>query len=163
LANEGSAVGSGIARAGRSRLTSTAALMMLERYEQLGATPNGQAYCDLAVEAADLYLTQDPDTAIALHPLALADAIAFLLKTYELDGDPKYLDRAAYFGDWAADLFFDETSAPPKVTSQHDFYEALSGGDDLMLAMHDLGQTIPEPASVMLLGVGGILLMSRRR
>ena len=146
-----------------SPMTSTAALMMLERYEQLGATPNGLAYFDLAIEAADLYLTQDPDTAIALHPIALADAIQLMLKAYELDGDPHYLDRAAYFGDWAAGLFFDETSALPKVTSQHDFYEALSGGDDLMLAMHELGQTIPEPGSCVLFLLGGGLLATRRR
>jgi hypothetical protein len=146
-------------------LTSSVALEMLVRYEQLDALgdPNASGYYDLAITAADVYLLEAPDTSLALHPSALAQAINLMLKAYALDGNQVYLDRAAYFGDWAAALFYDHTSALPKVTSQHDFYEALSGGDGLGLAMYDLGQAIPEPGALILCGVGGLAVLLRRR
>ena len=145
--------------------TSSIALSMAERHAHLAAVgdPNAAGYYDLVMTAADLYLDEDPDTTLALHPSALASAIQLMLKAYELDGDAKYLDRAAYFGDWAADLFFDETSDLPKVTSQHDFYEALTGGDGLALAMYDLSVAVPEPATVVVLALGATAALRRRR
>ena len=146
-----------------SPMTSSAALLMFERYEQLGDTQYGSDYFELAMDAADLYVAEAIDDGIALHPLALAEAIQLMLKAYELDGGEEYLSRAQFFGDTAYSLFYDDSSALPKVTSQHDFYEALTGGDDLSMALYDLGQTIPEPKSMLLLGLGITVTIARRR
>jgi len=55
-----------------------------------------------------------------------------------------YLDRAAYFGNWAGELFFDDASGLPKVTSDHDFYEVGSGGGELALALADLENAVED-------------------
>jgi hypothetical protein len=49
-----------------------------------------------------------------------------------LTGDRKYLERANYFGQLGIDLFLDEDSSLPKATNQHNNYETITGGPELM-------------------------------
>lgn len=125
--------------------TSGAAMMMLTRAGQLGDTDAGRAYRDLALRAAAFYLDTEPDRSQTLHPSAFAAVIEFMLAAHRHSGDRRYLDRAAYFADQAVELFFDETSALPKVTSRHDFYEALSGGPGLARALYHLDRVLAQP------------------
>ncbi len=121
-----------------SPMTSSIALLAFERSDQLGDTEAGRHYRQLALQAAELYLGQMPDRNPALHPIALADAIECLLQAFRHNHDPRFLEKAIAFGHEAAALFFDATSALPKVTSRHDFYEAITGGDNLALALYHL-------------------------
>lgn len=120
--------------------TSGVAMMMLSRAEQLGDTEQATAYRKLAMRAAAFYLDTEPDRSTVLHPSAFAGVIEFMLAAHRHSDAPRYLKRAAFFAEHAADLFFDDTSALPKVTSRHDFYEARSGGPALALAMYRLAQ-----------------------
>jgi hypothetical protein len=165
------------------------ALFCLERYHQLDSSdPNKQAYLNLALAAADGYLTSNPLDAVGdtenteddddnnvpdytdgtiyhLYPGALADAIDLMLEAFALTGDQTYLDRAEYFGDEAITLFFDGDSALPKASQRSDHYESVTGGADLMLSLVALDQTIhmPEPASMSLMALGGLALLRRRK
>ena len=58
-----------------------------------------------------------------------------MLNAYELTGEKQYLERADYYAQRALQLFFDHSSPLPKATSKHDHYEAVTGGDTLMMAL----------------------------
>ncbi len=127
------------------------ALFCMQRYEQTG----NPGYWALIEDAAERYMTSDPDTSLQLYPGAVSDAIDLLLEVYEETGDTRYLDRADYFGQQAAALFFDPDSPLPMATDDHSHYESITGGPDLMLSLANLHEAIPEPASMVL--VGGVL------
>lgn len=112
--------------------TAAVALQFAERAEQVDNADMHR----LVLEAADSYLTEEPDTQYNLHPQALADVIELLLTAYRWTDDPRYLDRAQAMAGEAVALFLDDTSPLPKVLlREYDHYETLSGGDALMLAM----------------------------
>lgn len=150
------------------------ALFCIERFNQTGKTE----YLTLALDAADGYLTSNPLEAIGdtrnadeqqvtdgsiyhLYPGALADAIDLMLEAYLLTDDSTYLQRADFLGEQASNLFFDGASALPTASQRHDHYESITGGPDLMLSMQRLGEAIPEPVSIMLLGSAALMLMRR--
>ncbi len=148
--------------------TSSIALLMLERAGQLDGVnqANADAYRDLALEAAGIYRTADPNQAtVVLKPGVLASAIELMLAAFNETDDLSFLDQAEFFGDEAAAMFFDDTSVLPKVTQQHDFYEAITGGDNLALALYRLDQqlaAIPEPTMLLLMGIGAMAIACGR-
>lgn len=105
---------------------------------------NDAGYRALFIAAANLYLTTEPDGASgsAIQPASLASAIDLMLNAWLLTKNPAYLDRAKHFGMLASSLFLDEASPLPKVTSRHDWYESITGGDDLMLSFYRLGKSL---------------------
>ena len=128
---------------GRHATTSSQAMNMFERADQLGDTPEAEKYRELAFAAAKLYITKaDPDQLTTVQPRPFADMIEFMLVAHERTGERKYLEHAVYFADKAIELFFDDKSALPKVTSRHDFYEAQSGGPNLALALYNLATAL---------------------
>ncbi len=126
--------------------TSGVAMMMLDRAQQLGQTEHARAYRELAMTAAAFYLDTEPDRSKVLLPSGLAGVIEFMLAAHRHSGDQRYLDRAVVFAEQAVAMFFDDASALPKVTSRHAFYEALSGGPRLALALYHLDRALaPRP------------------
>jgi hypothetical protein len=107
--------------------------------------PNlSERYRNLALVAADQYLSSTPDTSKLLKPDVFASVIRLMLNSYKLTGDRKYLDRANFFGQLGIDLFLDEDSPLPKVTNKHNHYETITGGPEFMnellnlyMEMHD--------------------------
>lgn len=151
------------------------ALYCIQRYQQTGKAE----YLNLALAAADGYLDSDPNDAIGdtrnsdeqgvtdgsiyhLYPGALADAIDLMVEAYALTDDSVYLQRADWFGEQASNLFFDGASALPTASQRHDHYEAITGGPDLMLSLQRLGEVVPEPTSMLVLGAGAVMLAGRR-
>jgi len=124
---------------GRTRLWATGygqatdaqvANMCLMRYEQRPL----EGYKTLALQAADRYLDSAPDTTIPLYPGALADAMELLINCYQMEGDEKYLARAAYFAEEGLRIFFGDSSLP-RASAQHGHYEAITRGDTLAMAL----------------------------
>ncbi|MHC4867135.1 MAG: hypothetical protein ACYTEX_23900, partial [Planctomycetota bacterium] len=99
------------------------------------------------VDSASRYLTSNPDLGITLYPGAIANAILHMLAAYELTDQQKYIERADYFGRQAVEIFMDENSPLPKASSEHDHYEAITGGDDLMMALLRLWVTKERPGA----------------
>ncbi len=126
--------------------TSRVALEMLERSEQLGNTKHGEQYRQLGIKAANQYLFAQPNPDQVLHPQTLAAAINLMVKAHEISGQEIYLNRAADFANLARSQFYDQTSALPKVTTKHDFYEAITGGDNLSLALYQLARLRSNPS-----------------
>ncbi len=127
--------------------TASYGVLMAQRYRQL--SPYAQyvslaaGYRGYVLQAADLYLESEPAPGQTVVPIALAEAIQLMLRAHEITGDAVYLKRADYFGRRASALFLTGGSPLPKVTSAHDHYETITGGDDLMLAMFDLAKALP--------------------
>lgn len=133
------------------------AMILIDRHDQLaGGNPNQQqtadAYAALIVKVADAYLDSDPDGTNGSAPdgnyfdepiwgQELADVIWLNLFAHEQTGERKYLDRAVYFGDLANDVFFGKF-ALPRASGLRGHYEAVTGGDDLALALFDLDRAL---------------------
>ena len=103
------------------------------RPNQLEAGPSVNMEVDrLQAQAMGMSLTE------------IYDAIRLMLAAHELTGNVAYLHRADHFGRLAMDLFLDDASPLPKLTSHDDFYEIESvtdpSTDDWMLAALELEQ-----------------------
>ena len=115
-------------------ITSAVANVVMERY----LANKDERFLQLAKAAADRYLETDPPEQ-KLTPMALAAAIDLLVAVARETGESKYLTRANAFGELAEKMFLTD-SALPKATSSNDYYEAITGGDDLMLSLWHLSR-----------------------
>lgn len=89
-------------------------------------------YKKLMLSAAEKYLLSKPDTSQLIKPDVFASAIELMLNSYELTDDPRFLNRAIYFGQLGIKLFVDDESPLPKATNQHKHYETITGGPGFM-------------------------------
>ena len=124
-------------RYGKASPEAHSALRTYLRYQQTG----DKRFLIPVLETAKLYLGTDPNcNEYPLWPGTLASVIDLMLVAHEETGQAHYLEEANRFGQRAVALFLDDTSPLPKVLSrQFSHYEAISGGPDLMLALHRLG------------------------
>ena len=85
-------------------------------------------YRKLTLNAANKYLSSDPDTSELLKPNEFSNVIGLMLNCHNLTGKENYLERAVHFAKMGVKLFFDDDSPLPKATNQHDHYESITGG-----------------------------------
>lgn len=111
--------------------------LCVARWRQLEAAYPALAsgYRQLALAAADQYLTATPPADALLKPAAFAEAIELLLSAHERTGDAKYLERADTFGRLGVTLFLDDGLPLPKASNRHAHYEAITGGPAFMRAL----------------------------
>ena len=64
-------------------------------------------------------------------------SIELMLNAHELTGDRAYLQRAEHFARWSIQTYLGDSSLP-RASHRHDHYEAVTGGDALMMALLDL-------------------------
>lgn len=119
-----------------SPLTSEIAVLMLERF----AANGDQRMLTLARQAADRYMQIEPPTE-KTAPFAVSSAIDLMMQIYHVTGESKYLQRAEYFGQLAESMFLVD-SPLPKATTLNNHYEAITGGDDLMLTLWQLSELL---------------------
>jgi hypothetical protein len=130
--SKGSWIGTQVWATGYGKYTDAqVAMMCYQRYRQT----DNEGFKKLTVDSASRYLTSSPDLAVTLYPGSMADAILHMLAAYELTGQKQYIERADYFARRAVEIFMDENWPLPKASSEHDHYEAITGGDDLMMAL----------------------------
>jgi len=110
------------------------ALLCHLRWQQIG----DDDYRNLILAAAARYLESEPDPGVTLYPESMAHAILLMLRAYDMSDDVRYLQRAEHFADGALGIFFADGSCLPKASSQHDHYEAITGGDNLTAALLQL-------------------------
>ena len=123
-----------------------------ERFKQTDL----RKYHDLVITTARRYLASDPDVSgvgspgflqsiielIAgaddpVYPRMMAQVIELMLNAHELSGDRAYLQRAEHFARWSIQTYLGDSSLP-RASHRHDHYEAVTGGDALMMALLDL-------------------------
>lgn len=119
--------------------TADIALLMARRFEQTGDT----RFRQLALAAADVYLgALPPRDGSVLQPRLHAALIELMIKAWQFTEQPKYLDHGVAIGHDAEEIYLPDDSPLPKVTSHHDWYETITGGDDLMLMFYRLSQAL---------------------
>jgi hypothetical protein len=139
-------------------------------------------YREMTLEAADLYLTSDPNVADRPWPVELGIVASLELAAFELTGDQDYFERAKHFTDLGYSFYWDEDSPLPKADPLVDHYENITRADTLVYAMLQIKEIedamnlggdisdidrvadVPEPSTLALLlaGVFGSLLLRKR-
>jgi hypothetical protein len=115
------------------------------RYRQLADGPDKKGYRKLILDCANRYLKTAPDLKGTIFPGSMGNVILHMVAAYEITNDKKYLDRADVFAAIAIDNFLTEDSALPRASSQHNHYEAITGGDTMMMALLKLWQVRNKP------------------
>ncbi|MHC4639125.1 MAG: hypothetical protein ACYTBV_16735, partial [Planctomycetota bacterium] len=103
----------------------------MERYRQVKLN----AYRTVILDTAKAYLSSGLDMTYAVSPGAFGNVIWLMLDAYELTNDRQYLDRADYFGQQAIGLLLGDGSPLPKANTKYDHYEAVTGGNSLMMSL----------------------------
>ena len=80
-------------------------------------------YHQAVLDAAELYMSINPEVQWAVWGANMSDAMALMFAAQDLTKNAAYLHRADHFGRLCVDLFLDEKSPLPKITSHDDFYE----------------------------------------
>ncbi len=124
-------------------------------YERFRQTSK-RGYHDLVVETAIRYLNEEPTVSGVgvpnvftralewvigaeepVYPRMMGQVIKLMLNAYTLTGDKRYLNRADHFARWSIETFVGDASLP-RASHRHDHYEAVTGGDALMMAILEL-------------------------
>ena len=101
------------------------------RYRQTG----NESYKKLIIKTAKRYFQSQPDISFPIYPETLGNVVWIFLNAYELTSEDNYLKAADNFAKIAIDMFTDDTSPLPKASNQHDHYEAITGGDLMMMSL----------------------------
>ncbi len=129
------------------------AVMLHERMKRNDSPDLQKRYRQAVLDTAEIYLSINPEVQWSVWGVNVANAIRLMLAAHELTGNLAYLHRADHFADLAVDLFLDDASPLPKLTSQDDYYEIESvtdpSGDVWMLValeVHERLAKLDEPS-----------------
>jgi hypothetical protein len=122
------------------------AVLLHERMKRNDLPALQKRYRRAVLDTAEIYMSINPEVQWAVWGVNMANAMKLMLAAHELTGNAAYLHRAEHFAGLAVDLFLDEDSPLPKLTSQDDYYEMESvtdpSGDVWMLVALDLQERL---------------------
>jgi hypothetical protein len=135
------------------------AVLLHERMKRNPSPELQGRYRQAVLDTAEVYMSINPEVQWAVWGVNVGHAMQLMLAAHELTGNAAYLHRADHFGRLAVDLFVDDVSPLPKLTSQDDYYEIESvsdpSGDVWMLVALDVQERLAKlegqaarPASV---------------
>jgi len=110
--------------------TAVVAMMCVTRYEQT----HQPAYRDLAIAAADAYLTSVPEAEADVWPGTFAQVITTELAAFRWTQREVYLERARALADEAVKIFWQDNPLP-RASTKTDHYESITGAPSLALAL----------------------------
>jgi len=99
------------------------ALLLYGRARRTDSQVVREQYRQAVLDTAEIYMSINPEVQWAVWGANMSDAIALMFAAYDLTGNAAYLHRAEHFGRLCVDMFLDESSPLPKITSHDDFYE----------------------------------------
>ncbi|MBC8871627.1 MAG: hypothetical protein H8E44_19550 [Planctomycetes bacterium] len=122
------------------------ALLLHDRTKRNDSEALRKRYYRAVLDTAEVYMSINPEVQWSVWGANMSDAIELMFTAYDLTGNVAYLHRAEQFGRLAVDLFLDDVSPLPKITSHDDFYEIerVTGDstDAWMLAVLDLRERL---------------------
>lgn len=122
------------------------AVLLHERMKRNTSSELQKVYQRAVLDTAELYMSINPEVQWSVWGVNLGNAMQLMLSAHELTGNPAYLHRADHFGRLAIDLFLDDRSPLPRLTSQDDYYEIESvtdpSGDVWMLVGLELEERL---------------------
>ncbi len=107
------------------------AILCLIRFRQT----DDPRYRELALKSARRFLEREPAWQKVIHPSTIGSYIWLLLGAHELTQDEKYLRRADTLAAKGVELFLGDDLPIPRATVKYSHYEAVTGADDLMMAL----------------------------
>jgi len=118
-------------------------------YERARRNPSEalrKRYHRAVLDTAEVYMSINPEVQWSVWGVNMSNAIQVMFAAHDLTGNAAYLHRADHLGRLAVDLFLDEASPLPKITSHDDFYEIESvthpSSDVWMLTVLELTQRL---------------------
>ncbi len=114
------------------------------RYQQT----KDERYKRLILACASRYLSGPPRRQSGLHPMTLGHVIKLMLVAEDLTGDKAFLRQAHRYARMAVRLFLRDQPLP-RATSKYPHYEAVSGGDTLMMAFLELWLRQHDPSHTL--------------
>lgn len=122
------------------------AVMLHERMKRNDSPALQKRYRRAVLDTAEIYMSINPEVQWSVWGVNIANAMQLMLSAHDLTGNAAYLHRADDFGRLATQLFLDDASPLPKLTSQDDYYEieCVTGpsGDVWMLVALDVQQRL---------------------
>ncbi len=113
--------------------TAREAMICYERYRQT----KSESLAGLIVQAAENYLSEEPDKDITLYPGVYGEVVSLLVAAYRMTAENRYLKRADVLADEAVRIFWSDGPLP-RASSRHTHYEAITRADTLALALLEL-------------------------
>ncbi len=99
------------------------ALLLYGRARRSDSPAVRERYHQAVLNTAEMYMSINPEVQWAVWGANMSDAIGLMFVAHDLTGNAAYLHRAEHFGRLCVDMFLDESSPLPKITSHDDFYE----------------------------------------
>jgi len=99
------------------------ALLLYGRAKRTDSHAVRERYHQAVLDTAEVYMSINPEVQWAVWGANMSDAVALMFAAYDLTGNAAYLHRAEHFSRLCLDMFLDESSPLPKITSHDDFYE----------------------------------------
>ncbi len=99
------------------------ALLLYERAKRTDSQALRKRYNQAVLDTAEVYMSINPEVQWAVWGANMSDAIGLMFAAYDLTENAAYLHRAEHFARLCVDLYLDDSSPLPKITSHDDFYE----------------------------------------
>jgi len=106
------------------------AVLLYERARRSDSEAVRKRYHQAVLDTAEVYMSINPEVQWSVWGANMAYAIQLMLAAHDLTDNAAYLHRANHLGRLAVDIFLDEASPLPKMTSQDDFYEIECAAGD---------------------------------
>lgn len=129
--------------------TAMEAMICHERHQQVLSEEYASRMRDLVVEAARIYLKEDPPTGQTLYPGVFGEVTSLLLAAYRLTKDDEFLRRAEVVADTAVRTFYSKAKIP-RASTRHTHYEAITRSDTLALALLEMWSQRAQPERPLL-------------
>ncbi len=117
------------------KTTSMLGILFYRRCTQLDDGATRDKYRQMALHAADKYLSSDPDIDTRPWPVEVGMAAFLQLAAHEMTGTKTYLDRAKHFADLGISTYWPDDSPLPKADPACDHYENVTRADTLAYAL----------------------------
>ena len=128
------------------KTTAMLGVLFYTRYTQLGAGGQKDKYKEMVLQAADKYMSTDPNMEDRPWPVEIGIATFLQLAVYELTGKQDRLDRAKHFADLGISTYWSGNSPLPKADPECNQYENITRADTLayaLLKIHVLEKSLP--------------------
>ncbi|WP_417387047.1 hypothetical protein [Gimesia sp.] len=117
------------------KTTGMLGVLFYSRYSQLPEGAVKERYREMILQAADRYLSSDPDMAERPWPVEIGIAVYLQLAAYEMTGKEQYLNRARHFARLGIKHYWSDSSPLPKADPGCNHYENVTRADTLALSL----------------------------
>jgi hypothetical protein len=117
------------------KTTAMLGVLFYSRQQQLRDGKHKDGYRKMVLQAADKYLSSEPEMSDRPWPVEVGIVTFLQLAAYELTGKQRYLARARHFADVGIAAYWPDDSPLPKADPKCNHYENITRADTLAYAL----------------------------